>query len=178
MEDDREIPKYAKFVCSKCHITGSLKDIRKEYNIQPQLLKGEIAHDLIKLSNYKEHEKLWKPYLVDDVLGLTYVVSKHGNSIQKITFVSYKNSLTESSLGWACLGKYLKEDGKTFYTPRNKYVRNFIRKAVHGGRVLCLNRKFLSSSFDKVFKILEKHYGSNLETSDLSEKYFVYIKKN
>ena len=33
-EDDREIPKYAKFVCSKGDIMGSLKDIQKEYNIQ------------------------------------------------------------------------------------------------------------------------------------------------
>ena len=41
-EDDRETPKYATFVCSKCHITGSLKEIQKEYNIQPQLLKGKI----------------------------------------------------------------------------------------------------------------------------------------
>ena len=75
-----------------------MKDVQEEYNIQPQLLKGKIAHDLITLSNYKEHESLWKPYLIDDVLGLAYVVSKHGNSIQKITGVSYKNSLTESSL--------------------------------------------------------------------------------
>ena len=127
-EDDREIPKDAKFVRSKCHISGSLKEIQKEYNIQPQLLKGEIAHDLITLSNYKEHENLWRSYLIDDVLGLAYVVSKHGNSIQKIIGVSYKNSLTESSLGWACLGRYLKEDNKTFYTPKNKYVKISLEK--------------------------------------------------
>ena len=54
-EDDRKIPKFANFVGSKCHITGSLKDIRKENNIQPKILKGEVAHDLITLSNYKEH---------------------------------------------------------------------------------------------------------------------------
>ena len=56
-EDDRETPKYAKFVCSKCHISGSLKEIRKEYNIQPQLLKREIEHDLITLSKYKRTSK-------------------------------------------------------------------------------------------------------------------------
>ena len=28
-EDDREIPKYIKFICSKCHIARSLKDIQK-----------------------------------------------------------------------------------------------------------------------------------------------------
>ena len=153
-----------------------MKDIQKEYNIQTQLLKGEKALDLITLSNYKDHESLWKPYLIDDVLGLAYVVSKHGNSIQKITGVSYENSLTESSRGWSCLGRCLKEDNKTFYRPKNEKVRNFIR-TVHGGRVICLNRNFVSSSFDKIVIILEKNYGPNLEISDLFEKYFDYIKK-
>ena len=57
-ENNKEIPQYMKFVCSKVHISGSLKKIQKEYNIQPQLIKGEIDHNLITLSNYKEHEKL------------------------------------------------------------------------------------------------------------------------
>ena len=56
-------------------------------------MKGEIDHDLINISNYKEYENLWNPYLKDDVVGLAYVVAKHGISIQKITGVSYKNSL-------------------------------------------------------------------------------------
>ena len=60
-EDDREIPKYLKIVCSKCHISGSLKSIRKDYNIQPHLLKSEIEHDLITLSNYKQNENQRKP---------------------------------------------------------------------------------------------------------------------
>ena len=85
-------------------------------------MKRAVAHDLITLSNHKKDESLWKPCLIDDDLGPAYVVSKHGNSIQKMTGISYKNSLTESSLGWACLGRYLKEDNKTFYTPKNKYV--------------------------------------------------------
>ena len=51
IEDDREIPKYMKFVCSKCHISGSLKSIQKKYNIQPDLMKGEINHDLINIGN-------------------------------------------------------------------------------------------------------------------------------
>ena len=43
-EDDKEIPQYMKFVCSKVHIFGSLTKIQKEYNIQPQLIKSEIDH--------------------------------------------------------------------------------------------------------------------------------------
>ena len=155
-ENDKEIPQYMKFVCSKVHISGSLKKIQKEYNVQPQLIKGEIDHNLKTSSNYKEHEKLWKPYLIDDVLGLTAVLAKHGNKIQKITGVSFKNSLTESSLAWSTLGKYVKQSGKTFYTPKNKYVRDFIHKTVHGGRVVALNRKFLSTSFKQIVNILKK----------------------
>ena len=128
IENDIAIPKYMKFVCSKCHLSGSLKSIQKEYNIQPDLMKDEIDHDLINISNYKNYENLWRPYLISDVLGLAYVVVKHGNCIQKITGVSYKNSLTEAALGWSCLGRYLKGDNNILYTPKNKYVTDFIKK--------------------------------------------------
>ena len=57
-ENDRKISKYMNFVRSKCPFSGSLKSIRKEYNIQTQLLKWEIGHDLYTLSNYEERENL------------------------------------------------------------------------------------------------------------------------
>ena len=98
-------------------------------------------------------------YLIDDVLGLAAVVAKHGNKIQKITGVSFKYSLTESSLAWFTLGKYMKQSGKTFYTPKNKYVRDFFHKTVHGGRVVALNRKFVSTSFKQLVNILKKFFG-------------------
>ena len=43
--------------------------------------------------------------------------------------------------------------------------------------MICLNSKFVSSSFDKKVNILEKYYGSNLKYSDLFEYYLDYIKK-
>ena len=82
-EDDREIPNYMKLVCSKCHSSGLLKDIRKDYNIQPDLMKGDINQDLINIGKYKDYENLSRPNLVDDVLGTAYLLAKHGNSIQK-----------------------------------------------------------------------------------------------
>ena len=112
IEGNREMPKCKNIVCSKCHISSSLKSIQKEYNIQPDLMKGEIDHDLINFGNYKDYENLWRPYLIDDVLALAYVPTKHGNSIHKITRVSFENSLTEAAVGWSCLGRYLKGDNK------------------------------------------------------------------
>ena len=176
-ENDREITDYMKFVCSKCQIAGSLKDIQKQYIIQPQLLKREIAHDSITLSNYGKLESLWKVYLIDDVLGLDYVIRKHENAIQKLTGVAYKNSFTESSLAWSCLGRYLKDLNKNFHTLQNKYVRVFLGKTVHVGRLICLYRKFVSSSFDKVFEILGIYYGFNLKNKFYSRNILIRIKK-
>ena len=70
-----------KFVCSKCHISGSLKSIQKEYNIQLDLKEGEINHDLNNIGKCKEYENLWRANLIDDVLGLAYVFAEHGNSV-------------------------------------------------------------------------------------------------
>ena len=62
--------------------------IQKEYNIQPDLVKGEINHDLYSIGIYRVYENLWKPYLKDEVLGLGYAIAKHGNSIGKFAVVS------------------------------------------------------------------------------------------
>ena len=119
IEDGRAIPNYMKIVCSKCHISDSLRNMHKKYNIQPDLMKGEFNHFLINIGKYKDYENLWRPYLMDDVLGLAYVIAKHGNSIQKFTGVSYKYSLTEAALCLACLGRFLKEYKKNLYTPKS-----------------------------------------------------------
>ena len=98
---------------------------------------------MITLSKYKRNEKQWKRCLIDNVLGLAYVISKHGNCVQKITGVSYKNSLTEAAPAWSWLRNYLKEEDESFYTPKDEYVRNFIRETVKGVRVIALNCKFV-----------------------------------
>ena len=56
-KSDEKIPQLMQFVCSKVHISGPSKKIQKEYNIQPQLNKGEIDHSIITLWTYREHEK-------------------------------------------------------------------------------------------------------------------------
>ena len=86
-------------------------------------------------------------------------------------------SLTESSLAWSALGKYMKQSGKTFYSPKDKNVRDFIHKTVHGGRVVALNRKFVSTSFNQINNILKKYFGKEHEISTLFEIYFCKIDK-
>ena len=129
------------------------------------MIKGETNHDFFNIGTYKDNENLRRPYLVDDVLGLACDVAEHSHNSQKISGVSFKNSLTEASLGWSCLGEYLKEQNRILYTPKNKYVRGFIKKTIHGGSALACDEKFVSKSFDDVVTVLEKIYGGNLEIS-------------
>ena len=63
-----EVPQYVKFTCTKSHIKGSLNKIGKEYGLQPELLKGEIEHSIIKKNNFVELRHIWEPYLISDVL--------------------------------------------------------------------------------------------------------------
>ena len=174
IDSDGDIPPYMKFICSRVHIAGELRKIEKEYNVQPELLKSNMEHNQVNIHNYKDLEHIWKPYLKLDILGLASLIAKHGNDIQSITKVSFKNSLTESSLAWSTFGKYLGD--KTFYTPKNKYVRDFIHKTVHGGRVFALKRKYESDIFPEIVNILRKHLKSHtLPISDLFEEYYKRI---
>ena len=139
-------------------------------------MKGEINQNFINIGNYKDYENLWRAYLMDDVLGLEYVIAKHGNSVQTINGVSYKNSLAEAALSWSCLGRYLKEDKKILFTLKNKHVRDFIKKTVHRGRGLACDKKIFSEHFKTVVNVLEKFYGKKLDVAVVFHKSFKHIK--
>ena len=66
----------------------------------------------------------------------------------------------------------MKQSEKTYYTPKNKHVRDFVRKTVHGGRVAALNRKFVLNSFIQIVNILKEHFGKEHEISTIFERYF------
>ena len=71
----------------------------------------------------------------------------------------------------------MNQSGKTFYTPKNKYARDFIHRTVHGGRVVALSRKFASTSFNQIVNILKKYSGKEHEISKLFEIYCQRIDK-
>ena len=60
--------------------------------------------------------------------------------MQKMSGFGIKDCLTEASLGWKCFGTYNKD--REFYTFNDKYVRDFIRKSIKGGRVGAFVRYF------------------------------------
>ena len=106
---------------------------------------------------------------------ISIFIARHGDSFPKITSISYKISLTEASLGWSCLCRCLKEDNKILFIPKNKYVRDFIKKTVPGGRVLNCNRNLLSKSSKEVVNTLKKYYSVGLQMSMLFGGSFKHI---
>ena len=169
-----EVPQYVKFTCSKSHIKGSLEKIGKEYGLQPELLKGEMDHSLINKNNFAELRHIWEPYLISDVLCLAFIYARHSMEMQKMTGFGIKDCLTEASLGWKCFGTYNKN--REFYTFNNKYVRDFIRKSIKGGRVGAFNRYFESNQFDEIISTIKKHLKiNNNEISNIIDKYLKHI---
>ena len=150
-----EVPQYVKFTCSKSHIKGSLEKIGKEYGLQPELLKGEIEHSAINKNNFVALKLIWEPYLKLDVLCLAFIYARHSMEMQKMSGFGIKDCLTEASLGWKCFGTYNKN--KEFYTFIDKYVRDFIRKSIKGGRVGAFNRYFESEQCEEILNIIKNH---------------------
>ena len=169
-----EVPQYVKFTCTKSHIKGSLEKIGKEYGLQPELLKGEMDHSLINKNNFAELRHIWEPYLISDVLCLAFIYARHSMEMQKMTGFGIKDCLTEASLGWKCFGTYNKN--REFYTFNNKYVRDFIRRSIKGGRVAALNRYFESNQCEEILNTIKKHLKiDDNEISNIIDKYLKYI---
>ena len=151
-----EVPQYVKFTCSKCHTKGSLEKIGKEYGLQPELLKGEIEHSVTIKSNFAGLRHICEPYLKLDVLCLALIFARHSMEMQKNTCFGIKDCLTEATLGWKSFGTYNKD--REFYISDDKYVRDFIRKSIKGGRVAALVRYFESNQCEELLKTIIKHF--------------------
>ena len=169
-----EVPQYVKFTCTKSHIKGSLNKIGKEYGLQPELLKGEIDHSIINKKNFVELRHIWEPYLISDVLCLAFIYARHSMEMQKMTGFGIKACLTEATLGWKSFGTYNKD--REFYTFNDKYVRDFIRKSIKGGRCGAFNRYFESNQCENILNTIKKHLKKNdNEISNIIDKYLKYI---
>ena len=102
---------------------------------------------------------IWEPYFISDVLLLAFIFARHSMEVQKMSGFGIKDCLTEASLGWKCFGTYNKD--REFYTFNDKYVRNFIRKSIKGGRVAASKRYFESNQCEEILNTIKKHLKIN-----------------
>ena len=64
-----------------------------------------------------------------------------------------KNSLTYASLRYNCFGT--KNKDREIYTFNDKYVGNFIRKAIKGGKIADFNRYFESNQCEELINTIK-----------------------
>ena len=94
--------------------------------------------------------------------------------MQKMSDFGIKDCLTEASLGWKCFGTYNKD--REFYTFNDKYVRDFIRKSIKGGRIAAFNRYFESNQCEEILNIIKKHLNiDDNEISNIIDEYLKFI---
>ena len=146
---------YVIFEGAKSLIEGSLEKIGEEYGLQAELLKGEIKHSVNNKSNFADLRQIWEPYFKSDVFCLAFINDRHSAERQNRSGFGIKDCLTEASLGWKCFGTFYKD--REFYTFNDKYVRDFIRTSIKGGRKAAFNRYFEQNQYEKIPNSIKKH---------------------
>ena len=93
-----------------------------------------------------------------------YIRTTFNGNAKKSGF-GIKDCLTEASLGWICFGTYNKV--RQFYNFNDKYVRDFVRKSIHGGRCVSFNRFCESNQCEEILKIITKLKKKDNEFSNI-----------
>ena len=89
------------------------------------------------------------------MLCLAFIYARHSMEMQKMSGSGNKDCLTEASLGWKGFGTYNRD--REFHTFNDKYVRDFVRKPIKGGRVAAFNRYFQLNQCQEIPSTIKKH---------------------
>ena len=91
-----------------------------------------------------------------------------------------KNSLTLASLANKHFNSLRDENDEPIYTYMDPFMRNFVRKAIKGGRCNAFNQHYKSEISDELINIISKELNVNDDSNDyeILEKYFDILKKH
>ena len=176
----KKIPQYVHFRCGRVHINQKLRKIGESYKLQESLLKKELEHDEIYEDTYEAKENEWLPYVKNDVLSTAFCYARYTMGMEELTEFGMKNSLTLPSLANKYFNSLRDENNEPIYTYTDPFMRNFVRKAIKGGRCNAFNQYYKSEISDEVFNIISEELnvdndGSNV--CDILEKYFEFLNK-
>lgn len=132
-----------------CHISGSLRSLCTEFRVPDNFCKKEMEHDELTALNYIEKMPIWKPYLLNDVVGLGYIVMAVTNNYRELGVPDGINQyLTSSSMAW---GKYLTEGGRVEALD-NPEAKKFVAQSIWGGRVYCLKKLYKAPTWEAILE--------------------------
>ena len=95
--------------------------------------------------------------------------------MEELTEFGMKNSLTLPSLANKYFNSLRDENDEPNYTFTDPFMRNFVRKAIKGGRCNAFNQHYKSEISDEVFNIISKQLNVNGNFCDILEKYFKFL---
>ena len=177
----KKIPQYVHFRCGRVHINQKLRKIGESYKLRESLLKKELEHDEIYEDTYEAKENEWLPYVKNDVLSTAFCYARYTMGMEELTNFGMKNSLTLASLANKYFNSLRDENDEPIYTYTDPFMRNFVRKAIKGGRCNAFNQYYKSENTDEVFNFISKelnvdNVGGNV--CDILEKYFEFLNKH
>ena len=89
-----------------------------------------------------------------------------------------KKSLTLPSLANKYFNSLRNGNDEPIYTSTDSFMRNFVRKAIKGGRCNAFNQHYKSEISDEVFNIISKELNVDGNVCDILEKYFEFLNKH
>ena len=111
-----------------------MKKIGESYKLQESLLKKELEHDEIYEDTWEEKENEWLPYVKNDVLPTAFCYARYTMGMEELTGFGMINSSTLPSLANKYFNSLRDENDEPIYTYTDPFMRNFLRKAIKGGR--------------------------------------------
>ena len=127
----------------------------KVINYKKVYLK-KLEHDEIYEDTWEEKENEWLPYVKNDVLSTAFCYARYTMGMEKLTEFGMKISLTLPSLANKSFNSLRDENDEAIYTYTDPFMRNFVRKAIKGGRCNALNQHYKSEISAEVFNIISK----------------------
>ena len=97
--------------------------------------------------------------------------------MEELTGFLMKNSLTLPSLANKCFNSLRDKNDEPTYTYTDPFMRNFVCKAIKGGRCNAFNQHYKSEISDEMFNIISNELNIKGNECDILEKYFEFLNK-
>ena len=173
----KQIPQYLILRCGMTHLNYSLKKLGKTFKLPKKLLKTEMNHNDKDENNWKNRKDECLPYVINDVLCISYCYARYNKCMEEIIGFSRKDCLSLPGLGWKYFNSLRTED-EPIYTYNDKYMKWFVRQSIKEGRVCAFIQYYKSNHYNDIQRILSKELGVKGNIYDIIEEYLRHKKKH
>ena len=121
----KQTPQNPNFRCGMTHLNYFLKNLRKTFKLQKELLKTETNHDEITRDNSRDKKDEWVDYVEIDFLCTAFSNARFTKAMEDTGF-GVKDCFSLPGLQWKCLNSLRTEVYQPVYTYNDKHMRWFV----------------------------------------------------